>query len=319
MSVFKPFTTSDIVSSPFKLNKTFSYNSLSEATGSGIDIFIGENTPQPIFISGSNPTGYISQQDSYLVYNSIKYLYYSNFLENIDGSEANIVTFNNDGTISGGQQTTNFQNYLTTTLEAHRTFPTGSGDTIGVLSIPSNIFGETISPNSFIWESISGIIQDDGEGRLYYNSTLLVGNIIYEHGIILLNPNTFDDIDGYGYVSYGIASPPEPVGIYGGIASAFLYNFTKLEFKSTITIYEQQFKCTLRENEFNYTHNPTTITGSMGGGVLKPFTTEHYFTPYVTTVGLYNNEGDLLAVAKLSQPLPTSPTTDTNIIINLDL
>ena len=312
MSVFKPFTTSDIVSSPFKLNKTFSYNSLSEATGSGIDIFIGENTPQPIFISGSNPTGYISQQDSYLVYNSIKYLYYSNFLENMDGSEANIVTFNNDGTISGGQQTTNFQNYLTTTLEAHRTFPTDFGDTIGVLSIPSNIFGETISPNSFIWEASSGVIQDDGEGRLYYNSTLLVGNIIYEHGLVILNVDTFDDIDGYGYVLYG-------GGVYGGISSAFLLNFTKLEFKSTITIYEQQFKCTLRENEFNYTHNPTTITGSMREGVLKPFTTEHYFTPYVTTVGLYNNEGDLLAVAKLSQPLPTSTTTDTNIIINLDL
>ena len=312
MSVFKPFTTSDIVSSPFKLNKTFSYNNLSEVTGSGIDIFLGENTPPTLFPPGGNQTGYISQQDSYLVYTSIKHLYYSNFLENMDGSEANIVTFNNDGTISGGQQTTNFQNYLTTTLEAHRTFPTGSGDTIGVLSIPSNIFGETISPNSFIWESSSGVIQDDGEGRLYYNSTTLIGNIIYEHGLIILNQNIFNTIDGYGYMLYGS-------GLYGGILSDFLLNLTKLEFKSTITVYEQQFKCTLRENEFNYTHNPTTITGSMSEGVLKPFTTEHYFTPYVTTVGLYNNEGDLLAVAKLSQPLPTSPTTDTNIIINLDL
>jgi hypothetical protein len=153
---------------------------------------------------------------------------------------------------------------------------------------------------------------DDGEGRLYYNSTLLVGNIIYEHGLVILNPNLFNEIDGYGYVSYGS-------GIYGGISSDFILNLTKLEFKSTITIYEIQYKCTLRESEFNYSQNPTTITGSMNEGNLKPYISEPYFSPFVTTIGLHNNEGELLAVAKLSQPLPTSPTTDTNIIINLDL
>jgi hypothetical protein len=43
------------------------------------------------------------------------------------------------------------------------------------------------------------------------------------------------------------------------------------------------------------------------------------FTPYVTTVGLYDNAYNLLAVAKLAQPLPLSAVTDTSILINLDL
>ena len=40
-----------------------------------------------------------------------------------------------------------------------------------------------------------------------------------------------------------------------------------------------------------------------------------YLTP---TVGLYNEQQQLLAVGKLSQPLPLSPTTDTTILINID-
>jgi len=57
MSVYKPFTTSDIVLSPFKVNKSFTFQGAASVTGSGIDRFIGENIPTTLFISGSNPTG----------------------------------------------------------------------------------------------------------------------------------------------------------------------------------------------------------------------------------------------------------------------
>ena len=130
--------------------------------------------------------------------------------------------------------------------------------------------------------------------------------------MVILNLTSINSIEGYGISNYG-------VGLYGGGMLSIMDDFTKLEFKSTITIYEVQYKCTLRESEFNYSQNPTTITGSMNDGNIKPYITESYFSPFVTTVGLHNNDGELLAVAKLSQPLPTSPTTDTNIIINLDL
>jgi hypothetical protein len=44
MSAFKPFTTADVILSPFKVNKSFSFKGIAELTGSGIDIFEGENT-----------------------------------------------------------------------------------------------------------------------------------------------------------------------------------------------------------------------------------------------------------------------------------
>jgi len=53
--------------------------------------------------------------------------------------------------------------------------------------------------------------------------------------------------------------------------------------------------------------------------IYNDYVTSSFFSPYVTTVGLYNNNQELLAVGKLAQPLPTSQTTDTTILINLDL
>jgi hypothetical protein len=99
-----------------------------------------------------------------------------------------------------------------------------------------------------------------------------------------------------------------------------------------MTIYETQYKCTIREDEFNLTLNPSAqASGSIitvnsgsgsfyqpGNGKLLDTVTGSYFSPYITTVGLYNEAQDLLAVAKLSQPLPTSNTTDLTILVNLD-
>jgi hypothetical protein len=53
-------------------------------------------------------------------------------------------------------------------------------------------------------------------------------------------------------------------------------------------------------------------------GYIYDYLTSSYFDPYVTTVGLYDEAQNLLAVGKLSQPLPTSRTTDTTIFINID-
>ena len=53
-------------------------------------------------------------------------------------------------------------------------------------------------------------------------------------------------------------------------------------------------------------------------GVPYEYVNQDYFSPYITTVGLYDEQQNLLAIGKLAQPLPSSPTTDTTIIINID-
>ncbi len=48
------------------------------------------------------------------------------------------------------------------------------------------------------------------------------------------------------------------------------------------------------------------------------FATGSYFSPYVTTIGLYNELYQLVAVGKLSQPIPISLYTDTTFVVNFD-
>jgi hypothetical protein len=317
MSILKPFLTSDIVVSPFEVNKSFTFKG-NELTGSNVNIdrYIGRNVTSSLWISGSYPTGYIDVQDEILIYRSIKELYYSNYLTNPSGSSLGTASFNLDGTITGPAYTPNYYNYLSTTLPTYRYIPTGSNEVIGVISIPSNLFGEYIKPNTLTLTSGSITLQDDGLGNVLYNS-LKVGDIIYEHGIVILTSDGVPGQDGYGYVTYGTA-------IYGASDIQFIDNFITTpnltcSFQSTTTIYESQYKCTLRQNEFNFSQNPTLISGSSNSGILYDFATGSYFNPYITTVGLYNNNQELLAVAKLAQPIPISDVTDTNIIINLDL
>ena len=104
-----------------------------------------------------------------------------------------------------------------------------------------------------------------------------------------------------------------------------------ISFSSSMDIYETQYKCTINENEFNYSLNPTLISGSnvvyngsalvastQNNSTTHGFVTESYFSPFITTIGLYNNMQELIAVGKLSQPLQSSLTTDTTILVNFD-
>jgi len=83
-----------------------------------------------------------------------------------------------------------------------------------------------------------------------------------------------------------------------------------LNFKNEYIVYEQEVRCKVGENDFNMSLNPTISTDNSGS--LRNFATSSFFAPYVTTVGLYNNRNELLAVAKLAQPIPLSSTSFTN-------
>lgn len=144
----------------------------------------------------------------------------------------------------------------------------------------------------------------EGSGSIIVGEN--VGNIIYEHGMAI------------------ITNPSAPIF---NLANA--YNVSS-SFLSSMTIFESQYKCTIRDNEFNFSLNPSltsgsvSISSSMGtfnsaGEILYSYVTGSYFSPYITTVGLYDDFQNLIAVGKLSQPLQSSDTTDTTILINLDL
>ena len=312
---YKQFLASDLKLLPFTVNKGFSLPESQFATGSdsqltGVDRFLGQNSGS--FLTNQSTTGTLSTQYQVLVYDSIKELYYSNFLSQSYGDAAQrailIPGANSEGDrlVGSTDSTGRYFNYLQSTLTASRYFPTGSDEFLGVISIPSKLFGDNIQPKSFNYTFVSGsthIITDDGEGNLV-SASINVGNIIYPHGIAILTDQ---------------ALAPGSVETTNVTCS----------FSSSYTIYETQYKCTVRESEFNYTLNPSTVSSSYSisgswynfaypTGSVYDYVTSSYFSPFITTIGLYNENQELLAVAKLAQPLQTSNTTDTTILINLD-
>ncbi len=68
--------------------------------------------------------------------------------------------------------------------------------------------------------------------------------------------------------------------------------------------------------EYNFSNNPSYVTGS--NGKLKQQTFVGDPKTYITTVGLYNNDNDLLAIAKLSKPLLKSASNEILIKVKLD-
>ena len=292
MGAFKSLTSQDIIVSPLIV---YGDNNNSET----ITFIKGKNTTYSSVNDEANPSPWPSAS---LVYSSIKHLYYSNTLPN-DPQPYFVTDINNN--IVEGSQTANvnsrYDNFLQSDLYPIRNLPTGANEIIAVGIIPQSSFGDYVKPGSL---SMTGYL-DDSQGNVFISSTLeYIGNIIYTHGIIIITNQT--------------------------VANSFIGNRT-IRFRPTTTIYETQYKCTIRPDEFNYSLNPTLISGSeytnpivssgskvnVSGEVVS-FVTGSAFAPYVTAVGLYNTNNELLAVGKLAQPIPTSRTVDMNIVINMD-
>jgi hypothetical protein len=107
------------------------------------------------------------------------------------------------------------------------------------------------------------------------------------------------------------------------------------------TIYQNEVKCRILENDFNYSQNPTVFAyrtqisgseaaplytpsdtnGSIGiitDGTLADNVTGSDFRPYATTIGLYNENNDLLVVGKLATPYPIPSNTDMTFVVRWD-
>jgi len=145
----------------------------------------------------------------------------------------------------------------------------------------------------------------------YYSSigSPYVGNIFYSNGLIVI-PTQISK-QGIGSVSI------EGNFIIGEGSGADIIK--TLSFQGSHLIYENEYKCTIDESEFNNTLNPTARKlKSINNREISDFATGSLFKPYITTVGLYNENNELLVVGKLGQPIRTSNETDTTIVLRWD-
>ena len=157
-------------------------------------------------------------------------------------------------------------------------------------------------------------LKDDGEGNLYLpgsNPRKYLGDIIYTHGVVVLTDSEYIDFLNRESINY-------------------------LEWKSNHDIYTHTYHCRVKESEYNSTYNPTSLnrvesvtydndgniykeTDILTDGTLKSSLTGSEFQPYITTIGLYNDTNELIAVGKLAQPVPKSPDTEMVITVKIDI
>ena len=90
-------------------------------------------------------------------------------------------------------------------------------------------------------------------------------------------------------------------------------------FKNEHTVYENEVRCLIKDSDYNLSYNPTLVSGSYDSGSLKGFATSESFYTYATTIGLYDQTNNLLAVAKLGKPIMMSPDTDMTFVVKYDI
>jgi hypothetical protein len=91
-----------------------------------------------------------------------------------------------------------------------------------------------------------------------------------------------------------------------------IYN---VSFNNTTELNSTIYFCRVNHNEFNYSSNPTYVNGSKIR--VKNVTTDSPVA-YITGVGLYSSTNELMAVAKLSEPLKKDPTNELTLRVRLD-
>ena len=100
------------------------------------------------------------------------------------------------------------------------------------------------------------------------------------------------------------------------LADALRHRIMNIQFNNTTELNSTIYFCRANHNEFNYSSNPTYLKDSKlivkGDNIMNPPRT------YVTTVGLYSADNELLAVAKLSEPLRKDPTNELTLRVRLD-
>jgi hypothetical protein len=172
------------------------------------------------------------------------------------------------------------------------------------------------------------------------SDTTVYGTVYPDFGLIILNPSPISSSVGFfgSNSTLGLReSTTRPFAPYTGSgALAYQYQHEGLVrsisssmaagspfiARSAEQITSTNYFIRLRNTQYNYSNNPTYYTPSVAGTVrgaqtaLEPFRIKPL--TYVTTIGLYNDENELLAVAKLSRPIQKSTDKEALIRVRLD-
>ena len=189
----------------------------------------------------------------------------------------------------------------------------GSG---GVINLTDNSLDSSVNQfigASQVFQLISG---SNGTAGTLANSGYVAGSGSYglvfpQLGTIILNPSA---------ISQSIRVAPSRSNNSDGLNNQRLFDSILLgdsfALNSQETITSDYVFVRARNSEFNYSENPSFISGSTGEVIYSNFINAPQV--YITTVGMYNDSNDLLAVAKMSRPLLKDFTKEALVRVKLD-
>ena len=122
-------------------------------------------------------------------------------------------------------------------------------------------------------------------------------------------------VHGTDYLPTGSVEAMFVSASISGSCSGFRNALYNVEFNNTTELNSTIYFCRAGHNEFNYTSNPTYVNASK---IIVKNNTLDQPVSYITTIGLYSAKNELLAVAKLSEPIKKTPDTELTFRVRLD-
>tara|TARA_R110002020_G_scaffold286966_2_gene502438 strand:+ start:798 stop:1949 length:1152 start_codon:yes stop_codon:yes gene_type:complete len=160
------------------------------------------------------------------------------------------------------------------------------------------------------------------------NQYYAVGLLFYQAGVAVISGSVFHDAAKGGILNTTNTDSTRllSAGGYSGldivtgstnevIADSLRNRIYNVQFNNTVELNSSVYFCRINHNEYNYSTNPTYLSGSK---IRVKTQASDLPVSYITSVGLYNDNNELLATAKLSEPLKKSSDTEFTIRVRLD-
>lgn len=145
-----------------------------------------------------------------------------------------------------------------------------------------------------------------------------VGLVYYQAGVMVLTASVFHD--GSQFLQSGSTDQSVSEALTGSsvqdIADNIRSRIQKIDFNNTVELNSSIYFCRIDAEDFNYSSNPTYLSSSEIR--IKDGQADNEPISYITTVGLYNDNRELLATAKLSEPLKKTPQNSMILRVRLD-
>ncbi len=288
MDIFESFQPRDIVTDNILINELVSFNLTNTPSITAIDTSINSQVvSQPTNLLNIGNTGTLS---SY--YNSIKWLLYqesgTNNIEILSGTgSTSALTASNVKVISIPRETLKDGIYPTSC---------SATITITVNSVTSTYY---VIDDPVISTSGTALFQ----GSLKIGSTsnftptaslTSIGEVFYNYGTFVLRGSNVGNASLSSFVTSTSAYFVNSAGNSNNAININSFSFSRLNKQNS-----QIFFCRAYNDSFNYSNN-TTYRNS-DSSIIQPVINLGYVT-FITTIGIYDNDNNLLAVAKVNPP-----------------